>query len=111
VNKIKIFVYGTLKRGHYNHGRCGLDGAGVSFIGQEYIDGYTLYRRYNLPYAVKEKGKRIKGEVYEVPFDVYDQIYWMEVGAGYYVEEVNGIRFFAHERYNMCMEIGEEFNN
>jgi gamma-glutamylcyclotransferase (GGCT)/AIG2-like uncharacterized protein YtfP len=75
---IRLFVYGTLKSRGFNNSWLGQEG---EFIGTAWVYG-ELYKR-GLPYLIKGKDK-IKGEVYDVPNDVYMAISRMEYNAGYY---------------------------
>ena len=75
---IKLFVYGTLKSRGF--GNSWLEQAG-KFVGYAWVYG-ELYKR-GLPYLIKGKDK-IKGEVYDVPNNVYRAISTMEYNAGYY---------------------------
>jgi gamma-glutamylcyclotransferase (GGCT)/AIG2-like uncharacterized protein YtfP len=59
---MKLFVYGTLKRGQRNHKV--LDAA---FIGETEIDGFAAVNRQTYPYAIRQDGHKLKGEIYEVP--------------------------------------------
>ncbi len=58
---MKVFVYGTLKRGFYaNHFL-----SEARFLGEGIIEGYEMYDLGSFPAIVEGKGK-VKGEVYEV---------------------------------------------
>jgi gamma-glutamylcyclotransferase (GGCT)/AIG2-like uncharacterized protein YtfP len=59
--KVKLFVYGTLKRGY------GLNRylKTSDFLGVEVVEGFTLYSNGGFPYMVKGDGV-VYGEVYEV---------------------------------------------
>lgn len=75
---IRLFVYGTLKSRGFNNSWLGQDGV---FLGNAWVHG-ELYKR-GLPYLIKGKDK-IKGEVYDVPENVYRAISTMEYNAGYF---------------------------
>jgi gamma-glutamylaminecyclotransferase len=67
---MKVFVYGTLKRGYGNHGYL----RSSKFEGNAYSkDCYTLYNcGFPLAYR-KPDGYPIAGEIYEVPETVLTQ--------------------------------------
>lgn len=59
----KVFVYGTLKKGHGNHPFL----ADQKYLGKGEIGKeFTLYRDTILPYLVRKDGEGAVGEVYEV---------------------------------------------
>ena len=77
---MKIFVYGTLKQGEYNH-KCLKNS---TYIDDAMLKGFTLYDTgYGYPAAVEEEYSCITGEVYEVSEQDYKYIRSMELGAGY----------------------------
>jgi len=77
---MKLFVYGTLKKGEYNH-KC-LENS--TYVDDAMLEGYTLYDTgYGYPAAVEKKSSRIMGEVYELSKEDYKYIRSMELGAGY----------------------------
>lgn len=57
----KVFVYGTLKRGHENHALL----QDSKFIGKSFVQNHTLYGSV-IPFAVENEGTYISGEVYEI---------------------------------------------
>lgn len=82
---MKVFVYGTLKRGHGNNGL--METAGAKFICETTTKDEYYLVSYGIPYVVKDnkeyprgirrhKGK-IKGELYDVPdknIDILDDL-------------------------------------
>jgi gamma-glutamylcyclotransferase (GGCT)/AIG2-like uncharacterized protein YtfP len=60
---VKLFVYGTLKRGKHNNEIL----RQAKFLTQAFIrDGYNMYVKY-LPYLIKEKGGMgVTGELFEI---------------------------------------------
>lgn len=86
---MKLFVYGSLKRGFFNHGRFGFSDV-AKFIGPAVARDRALLQLRNLPYphAVEEPEQEVVGEVYELD-DEYAlrNISRMERGAGYYAKE------------------------
>lgn len=61
---VKLFVYGTLKRGHRNHPVLGED---ARFLGYATVYNMTMHKGPGFPYAVFKDGSEIRGEVYELP--------------------------------------------
>lgn len=62
----KVFVYGTLMNGHYNHFYMERDG--IKFLGKGRANGFAIYNvTPYYPGVVKEEGESVLGEVYEVP--------------------------------------------
>lgn len=104
----KIAVYGSLKKGKYNHSLLN----GSIFIGDTTIKG-TLYRVSSYPAIVDEGGNEYPAEIYEVPDDVFKYVQSMELGAGYKEVEVDGaIVYYAGTRLaeyvkNNCEVINE----
>lgn len=92
MRKIRIFVYGTLKRGFYNHYLI----ENEKFLGEHCVYGYTLYEvpGFAYPFMVKSDGGFVKGEVWEVAMDVFEIIRRMEESAGYRVKSI-GKNLFA----------------
>lgn len=59
----KVFVYGTLKEGHGNHGYL----SNSKLIKQAYISGFLLINTGGFPYAIEAEPTDFAiGEVYEV---------------------------------------------
>lgn len=87
---MRLFAYGSLKRGHFNHGRFGFNKT-ATLIGEGMVDGVTLVQMENTPYphAVNAVEGQVKGELYELPAGaVWDSIERMELGAGYVPQNV-----------------------
>lgn len=87
--KVRIFVYGTLKKGGELHNYY-LEGA--EFVGTDNVSG-ELYAIGSLPYLfLYEKGEtKVPGEVYDVKMDVFELIKEMEEGAGYKTVELSTV--------------------
>ena len=61
----KVFVYGTLKRGHVNHGLM----KGAHLIGEAYSWGWKMYHLGGFPGIIpneNESDSLVHGELYEV---------------------------------------------
>jgi gamma-glutamylcyclotransferase (GGCT)/AIG2-like uncharacterized protein YtfP len=85
-----LFVYGSLKRGFFNHNRFGFDKA-ARFIGEGTAEGVGMVRLGRMPYphAYHAPGMRIAGELYKLHNKrVEEAIEQMEIGAGYKPIEV-----------------------
>lgn len=85
----KIAVYGSLKKGAYNHKAFGL--------GEPLAHGkvrgamalcFSFPRLFEPSKVPKDDVYEYDVEVYEVDDEVYEQIENMELGAGYYVETI-----------------------
>lgn len=85
----KLFTYGTLKKGHYNHTRFA-DTLGTEVEAKDTVQNFALVQdNLYYPTAIKEKDHTVIGEVW----DITDPVLWktlerMEIGAGYKMEEV-----------------------
>lgn len=78
-----IFVYGTLKRGFYNHDYM-MKGKS-KFIGTARTANLAMVSAAggSYPIAYPEKGSSIVGEVFTVDDKVFNRLEGMELGAGY----------------------------
>lgn len=70
-NATRVFVYGTLKAGHGNHGYYLADNDGADYLGRCYIRGdYRMYSNGAFPMVVEGSDPKadlpIVGEVYSV---------------------------------------------
>lgn len=62
----KVFVYGTLKKGRYNHGYL----REAKYVGEYHTNNeYTLLVK-GFPYLVARNGQGCRGELYEVSKDL-----------------------------------------
>jgi gamma-glutamylcyclotransferase (GGCT)/AIG2-like uncharacterized protein YtfP len=61
---VKLFVYGTLKKGYRNHHVLGTDAV---FIGNGAVLDMTMHQGPGFPYAVPKADAQIRGELYELP--------------------------------------------
>jgi gamma-glutamylcyclotransferase (GGCT)/AIG2-like uncharacterized protein YtfP len=85
---IRVFVYGTLKRGYFNHMRCLYGRPNVEFVGTaETVNKLTLYDMGPFPFVTKDgKGvSTIKGEVFNIDAEVFADLDHLEgyPGEGY----------------------------
>ena len=78
-----VAVYGSLKKGRYNHGML----KDSKFIGDTEVIG-TLYKVSSYP-VLLDGDTEYAAEVYEVEDDVYEPIESMELGAGYEVRKMD----------------------
>lgn len=82
----KVAFYGSLKRGFYNHGRCGE---------QHYIGDTTIKGKMTLVYDsypqlfLTDEGNEHEVEVFNVDDLTFRQIDIMERGAGYEAVHIN----------------------
>lgn len=60
---MKLFVYGTLKKGFINHSCLGTD---AKFLGPATIVGFELRDNGVYPYAFRSNTSFAKGELYEI---------------------------------------------
>lgn len=74
-----IAVYGSLKKGYYNHDRFLKD---EQQFGDVTIKG-TMYSLGSYPALVREGDDVHDVELYEIEDDVYSRIEMMEISAGY----------------------------
>lgn len=101
--KFKIFVYGTLKAGEYNHGYLG----NATFLYHaQTADKFAMVGDGCLfPYILGEsdKGHHIIGEVYEIDEDTKEIIDILEGAPLHYIEreiEVQRLIFYNSNKYN-----------
>ena len=80
----KVFVYGTLKKGHGNHRLL----AGSEFLGEGRTrEKYALYSS-GIPFAIKEeKVSKIQGELYLVNAATLTDLDRLEGHPGWYCRE------------------------
>ncbi len=92
---MKLLVYGTLLKGHYNH-RLLKDS---KFLYKYQIPGYTLYTTGAYPVAIRteKESQYITGEVYEIDHLTWGVVENMERYAGYKSVMYKGITFFEYK--------------
>lgn len=85
---VRAFVYGTLKRG-FPLNRGWMDGA--IYVRDGLLSCYTLisFGRYPaMVYAPSSAGFKVKGEVFDIPEDKFNELRQMEESAGYTTKDV-----------------------
>ena len=80
-----IFVYGTLKKGFYNHKYFLKD---ARFIGPAKAVGFQIFSLGSFPGMDRKGGSIVHGEIYEVEDNIFQAISHMECGAGYSSEKI-----------------------
>lgn len=91
--KRQVFVYGTLRPGHFNHDRFG-SGAVTNIVNHCYIEGFKMYnvdgKRPIYPVIVPgDPEDRVYGDLLTIKVNTrwWSQVFSMEVGAGYELEQ------------------------
>ena len=102
-----IAVYGTLRKGDYNHRYL----RGHDPVSIERVQGFEMYNLGGAYPYVARGGDDITVEVYDVPADVFARISGMETGAGYEtckVKTVPGLAdmFYFDEKRHASMQTG-----
>lgn len=83
-----LFVYGTLKKGDYNHSLLSTS----KYIKELVVEDFTLYdSTYGYPVALEYAFRIIKGELYEVDLYSFKCIELMEKGAGYKLKTLSDV--------------------
>lgn len=79
----RTFIYGSLRRGEYNHER--FRGFGTYYRGTGNVHGALLKSLGSYPAVVPspDLSDIVKGEIYDLPEDLHKVILKMENGAGY----------------------------
>ena len=70
---IYVFVYGSLKKGYYNHHFLNK----AKFIQKTYLKNYTMYYNCNNNYPSLydiDNGYLVSGEIYEINKDILNQL-------------------------------------
>jgi gamma-glutamylcyclotransferase (GGCT)/AIG2-like uncharacterized protein YtfP len=90
-NRIRVFVYGTLKEGHGNHDFYLAGNPAVEKLGRCYITGnYRMYSNGAFPMVTcgsRNEPAHIVGEVYEVDEDTLDSLDALEGHPDWYCRE------------------------
>lgn len=77
---MKVFVYGTLKKGYHNHFML----KDSKFMGTGVIDDHTLIDSPYYPYAIERKGSEVFGQVYKVTKETMKRLDMLEGYPEYY---------------------------
>lgn len=102
-----IFVYGSLRRGHYNHTRIGLDNA--VFVKETRTQpNYTLVDLGAYPALLAVGNTSVVGEIYHVDDELFERIDRMEKGAGYYASVIALDDFGGTTGWLMAPRLGRE---
>ncbi|XP_046810842.1 putative gamma-glutamylcyclotransferase CG2811 isoform X2 [Lucilia cuprina] len=112
---IKVFVYGTLKRGEPNHHWLTRNENGFAhFVGE----GTTVERlplvigtRYNIPFLLDKRGlgHNIKGEIYEVDEKMFTNLDILEDYPVYYDREIQTITLNNNEQVQCWLYLIRKF--
>ncbi|KUO74231.1 MAG: hypothetical protein APF81_08620 [Desulfosporosinus sp. BRH_c37] len=81
----KVFVYGTLMKGHGNHGYYLSQS---EFLGKGEIASYALYAVSSFPGIVPEVGEKVKGEDYIVDRDTLKRLDSLEGEGSLYLRKL-----------------------
>jgi len=88
---IRVFVYGTLKSGHGNHGAYLANNPGAELLGRCYIDGpFGIADLGYFPCVVKTNDgldRKVVGECYRVDSDTLDALDCLEGHPDWYKRE------------------------
>lgn len=80
---MKVFVYGTLKRGHHNHHI--LERHGAKFVGERIVPGFKIDDYSGaFPVAWPDVKANLSGEVYEINTDCLDHLDYLESNGHMY---------------------------
>lgn len=78
-----IAVYGTLKKGYYNHLLIRESG---TYLGTYTVKGAMQMIGLSYPMLFEKGDKEYECEVYRIPAEVFQLVESMEHGAGYYTK-------------------------
>jgi gamma-glutamylcyclotransferase (GGCT)/AIG2-like uncharacterized protein YtfP len=106
--KIKLLVYGSLRKGEFNHERFGKNS--LSYIKTIAIPDFKMYSLIHYPAAVpiKDKTRVIICDVVECTEDVFNLIRRMEQLAGYIMTSVT---YEGENHYMFIMAPTKRFLN
>ncbi|KAM7345823.1 putative gamma-glutamylcyclotransferase CG2811 [Cochliomyia hominivorax] len=112
---LKVFVYGTLKRGEPNHHWLTKTENGFAcFVGE----GTTVERfplvvgtRYNIPFLLDKRGHghNVQGEVYEVDQKMFGNLDVLEDYPVYYDREIQAITLDNNETVQCWLYLIRKF--
>ena len=81
---MKVFVYGTLMKGHGNNILLEND----TFLSNALLDGYGLYKVSSFPGIIKHCGAAVKGEVYNISEFTLKRLDALESEGSLYIREL-----------------------
>ena len=87
MDKVYVFVYGTLMRNQRNHKYL----EDATYIGDGVIDGYYMYNLGTYPGIVAGKGK-VLGEVYQVTREIEKKLDCLEEEGELYLKKPEMVR-------------------
>lgn len=91
---MKLFIYGSIKKGFFNHKRFGFDK--LPFLGEHKVKGYCLINLGAYPGMVPspQDEDEVKGELYEIDDGSKDYafLYKVEANAGYTTTAVDYVK-------------------
>ncbi|XP_067631173.1 putative gamma-glutamylcyclotransferase CG2811 isoform X3 [Eurosta solidaginis] len=114
-NLVKVFVYGTLKRGEPNHHCLTRNENGHSrFVCEaQTIKKFPLVigTRYNIPFLLNKPGSghNIWGEVYEVDDKMFANLDVLEDYPDYYDREIQQVKNKDNELFDCWLYLIKEF--
>lgn len=95
---IKIYTYGSLRKGEYNHNSFinTFGSAAFKYEGTEEIEGFDLYSLGSYPTIVPNPNAEstLVVDAFKVSEPVNRAIDSMEFGAGYKAKEINGRKIY-----------------
>ena len=87
MEKIYVFVYGTLMRNHRNHGYL----ENSTYVGEGSIEGYEIYDLGRYPGIIKGSGT-VYGEVYQVTEETEKKLDYLEEEGDLYLKKPEVVR-------------------
>ena len=106
---VKVFVYGTLMRGHINHSYYL---SKSKFLGEAELSGYAMYSVSSFPGIVTEPSEKIKGEVYSVDAETLRKLDSLEGEGSLYIrkmvdiqlnnETIQGFVYIWNQQHKWC---------
>jgi len=82
---VKVFVYGTLMRGHINHTYYL---SKSKFLGEAELAGHAMYNVSSFPGIVTEQYEKVKGEVYSVDAETLRKLDCLEGEGSLYIRKI-----------------------
>lgn len=113
--KIRLFVYGTLKKGKALHESYNFHKQ--DFVGEDKVKG-ELYGLgwYPVLFETGENVRFVPGEVYDVEFETFNKLREMEEAAGYTTKTAKTMKgldafvfYYTHEHNRIPRNMIKEF--